>query len=49
MNKNQWMPKVKQFKLNNVKKGRDIDDVTFSDWKSELEKELPSFWESMIS
>jgi hypothetical protein len=26
----------------------DIDDNTFIMWKSELKKELPSFWEVMI-
>jgi len=31
----------------NIKKEGDIDDVTFGVWKSELQKELPSFWESM--
>lgn len=25
----------------------DIDNSTFLVWKSELQKELPSFWESM--
>jgi len=25
----------------------EIDDPTFTLWKSELEKELPMFWESM--
>jgi len=24
-----------------------IDDIVFNVWKSELQKELPSFWESM--
>ena len=26
----------------------DIDENTFNIWKSELQKELPSFWEVMI-
>ena len=25
----------------------ELDDSTFNMWKSELEKELPTFWESM--
>jgi hypothetical protein len=25
----------------------EIDDLTFNQWKSELQKELPSFWQSM--
>ena len=29
-------------------KGEDqIDDLTFDQWKSELQKDLPSFWESL--
>ena len=31
----------------NGKKEGEIDDSTFTVWKSELQKELPSFWESM--
>ena len=30
----------------NIKK--DVDDVNFNEWKSELQKELSSFWESMV-
>ena len=30
------------------KKESQIDDRTFDIWKSELQKELPSFWEEMI-
>jgi len=33
--------------LRNGKREREIDDSTFTTWKLELEKELPSFWESM--
>jgi len=33
--------------LGNYKKEEKLDDNTFSIWKSELLKELPSFWESM--
>ena len=31
----------------NGKKEGEIDESTFTVWKSELQKELPSFWESM--
>ena len=30
-----------------IKREEELDDLTFKDWKSELEKELPSFWEEM--
>ena len=33
--------------LNKDKINREIDESTFIMWKSELQKELPSFWESM--
>ena len=33
--------------LRNNKQGTELDDSTFNMWKSELQKELPSFWESM--
>ena len=26
---------------------KELDEFTFNMWKSELEKELPNFWESM--
>ena len=29
------------------KNNNDIDELTFKIWKSELQKELPSFWEVM--
>lgn len=31
--------------VNNVEQG--IDESTFMDWKNELQKNLPSFWQSM--
>ena len=31
----------------NIKREGDIDDFTFHIWKSELQKELSSFWESL--
>jgi len=33
--------------LRNIKSEEEIEDSTFTAWKSELEKELPLFWESM--
>ena len=33
--------------LNKDKINEDIDESTFIMWKSELQKELPSFWEIM--
>ncbi len=30
-----------------IKGEDDLDDSTFSTWRSELEKELPSFWEEI--
>jgi hypothetical protein len=30
-----------------IKREEELDDSTFNNWKSELEKELPSFWEEM--
>ena len=29
------------------KHSEEIDDSTFDSWKSELQKELPNFWEEM--
>jgi len=36
-------------RTNFFKNNREIemDDQTFNTWKSELQKELPNFWESM--
>jgi len=31
----------------NLNREEDIDERTFEIWKSELQKELPSFWDSM--
>ena len=30
-----------------IKREEDLDEPTFDLWKSELEKELPSFWQEM--
>jgi hypothetical protein len=32
-----------------IKREEELDDSTFNNWKSELEKELPSFWEGVSS
>lgn len=43
------MPKDNYTKiLGNMKRKADNDDKVFMMWKSELQKELPSFWESMM-
>lgn len=48
MEENSWMSKNKYIKFfKNIKSEGDIDENTFNIWKSELQKELPSFWESM--
>jgi len=31
----------------NLKREEEIDDLTFDRWKTELQKDLPAFWESM--
>ena len=31
----------------NIKGEEDIDEYTFNMWKSELQRGLPSFWDSM--
>ena len=33
--------------LLNTRRENDIDDSTFNIWKSELQKELPTFWEQV--
>ncbi len=33
--------------LSSLKKDDEIDESTFTVWKSELLKELPSFWEEL--
>ena len=30
-----------------IKKNEDLDESTFDVWKSELQKELPTFWEEI--
>jgi len=30
-----------------IRREEELDDSTFNNWKTELEKELPSFWEEM--
>ena len=42
------MPKETRTRfLTNIVREENIDDFTFDLWKAELEKELPSFWESI--
>ena len=42
------MPKDTRTKfLTNIIREEDIDELTFHIWKSELQKELPTFWESI--
>ncbi len=31
----------------NIRKEEGLDDFTVNKWKTELQKELPSFWEAM--
>ena len=40
-------PETRNF-FRNFKKEGEIDDSTFDQWKTELQKDLPQFWESMI-
>jgi hypothetical protein len=50
MKGNNWLQNGKRTPLlRNKKSERDIDDTTFHLWKSELQRELPSFWESILS
>ena len=30
-----------------IRREEELDDSTFNNWKTELEKDLPSFWEEM--
>ena len=39
-------PEARSF-LRSIKREGKIDDHTFDIWKSELQKDLPDFWESM--
>ena len=39
-------PETRSF-FRNFKKEEEIDDLTFDQWKTELEKDLRPFWESM--
>ena len=40
-------PETRNF-FKNLKRKGEIDDFTFHQWKTELQKDLPTFWESMI-
>jgi len=39
-------PETRSF-FKNIKNEEGIDDQTFHEWKSELQNNLPEFWESM--
>jgi len=39
-------PETRNF-FRNFKREEEIDDLTFDQWKNELEKDLPEFWRSM--
>ena len=50
MKGNNWMQNgIRTNLFGSIKSEDDIDDDTFNMWKSELHKELTSFWESIIS
>ena len=37
------------FFFNSIRKEEELDESTFNIWKTELQKELPTFWEEMTS
>lgn len=39
-------PEARNF-FKNIKRKEDLDESTFNIWKTELQKDLPNFWESM--
>ena len=39
-------PETRRF-FRNLKKEEEIDELTFDQWKSELQKDLPEFWQTM--
>jgi len=39
-------PEARSF-LKSLKREEELDESTFIMWKSELQKDLPTFWESM--
>ncbi len=45
---NDMIPKSRTSFFRIVKREEELDESTFNMWKSELEKDLPGFWESMI-
>jgi len=50
MKGNDWIRNGKRANLfRDIKSEDDIDDNTFKMWKSELQRELSSFWESILS
>ena len=46
MKNNGLTPETRNF-FRNFKREEEIDDSTFDLWKTELQKDLPEFWESM--
>ena len=50
MKGNNWMQnEIRTNLFMSIKSEDDIDDNTFNMWKSELQKDLTSFWDSIIS
>lgn len=39
-------PETRKF-FRNFKKEEELDDYTFDQWKLELQKEIPNFWEAV--
>jgi hypothetical protein len=46
MEENGLTPETRSF-FRNFKKDEEIDEVTFDQWKTELQKDLPEFWQSL--
>ena len=47
MMKNNGLTSETRSFFRNFKREEDIDELTFHQWKTELQKDLPEFWESM--
>ena len=46
MKNNVITPEGRNF-FRNLKREEDIDELTFHQWKEELQKDLPEFWTTM--
>jgi len=46
MEENGLTPETRRF-FRNFKKEEDIDEPTFDQWKNELQKDLPEFWQTL--